>query len=418
MAVKVNAMASAAMACDASAVHRLGSMDLSDKHVVVVGAAAGGAAAALACARGGARVTVVERIASPRAVGAGIAIAANGLAVLRRLGVEEAVVASAEKVGAPRVVDGRDRVLLRPPPSASDVRVLRRSELQGILLDALAAHERIEVKLGLTVHEASRDGLLRVAPTPTTRGNPAEVGEGETLRADLVIGADGVHSRVRACGDFGARVRKPGIPYLRVLVPGDHATETEAWTNEGLFGSLRVRGGTYAYASAGSPAMQRALAARDLDAIRRLWSKAYARAGAVFAAVDAFEDVLVNAIVRVDCERWHDGRLVVLGDAAHAMAPNLGQGANSALVDAVTLVDELQAATDFEMGLRSWTARRRPKVKWVADTADALGAMAELRGPVARFVRDRLLMPMLALQGRIGRDPTPRVLQEPLEVLG
>lgn len=411
-------MAAAIMAGDPTAYHPPGSMDLTEKTVVVVGAAVGGAAAALAFARAGARVTVVERIAAPRAVGAGIAIAANGLAVLRRLGVADAVTAVAEQVGAPRVVDGRDRLLLRPPPSASDVRVLRRSELQGILLDALVAHEAIDVKLGLTVREATRDGVLRLEPTSASGADESNGGDGRTIRADLVIGADGVHSRVRACGAFGARVRKPGIPYLRVLVPGDHATETEAWTSEGLFGSLRVRGGTYAYASAGSPAMQRALAARDLDAIRRLWSKAYPRAGSVFAAVDAFDDVLVNAIVRVDCERWHDGRLVLLGDAAHAMAPNLGQGANSALVDAATLVDELQSATDVESGLRAWTARRRPKVKWVADTADALGALAELRGPVARFLRDRALMPLLALHGRIGRDPTPRVLQEPLAILG
>ncbi|MCY0541613.1 FAD-dependent monooxygenase, partial [Klebsiella pneumoniae] len=70
------------------------------------------------------------------------------------------------------------------------------------------------------------------------------------LRADLVVGADGVHSCVRAGGAVGARVGPPGIAYVRALAPAGLARNEEAWTAAGLFGSFAVDDGTYVYASA------------------------------------------------------------------------------------------------------------------------------------------------------------------------
>ena len=119
---------------------------------------------------------------------------------------------------------------------------------------------------------------------------------------------------------------------------------------------------------------------------------------------------MIHPVRRVDCERWHDGALVLVGDAAHAMAPNLGQGANSALVDAAVLLDELRRAADLPAALAAYEARRRPAVRWVADTADRLGALAEWTHPAARWLRDRLLMPAVA-RFAPATDPA-RVLQE------
>ncbi len=230
-----------------------------------------------------------------------------------------------------------------------------------------------------------------------------------------MVGADGVHYRVRDGGRFGAEVRRPGIPYLRALVDSGIALGEEAWTAAGLFGSFAVEGGVYLYASAGSARTRAALASRDLVALRAAWAEAYPAAAPLLAAVGRFEDLVVHPVRRVDCERWHDGALVLLGDAAHAMAPNLGQGADSALVDAAVLVDELRRAADLPAALAAYEARRRPAVRWVADTATGSAPSPSRTHPAARWLRDRLLMPAVARLAP-ATDPA-RVLQEDRDTL-
>jgi 2-polyprenyl-6-methoxyphenol hydroxylase-like FAD-dependent oxidoreductase len=123
----------------------------------------------------------------------------------------------------------------------------------------------------------------------------------------------------------------------------------------------------------------------------------------------------VHEVLRVDCARWCDGRLALLGDAAHAMAPNLGQGANSALVDAAVLLDELRRSATPDGALAAYDARRRPAVRRVAETAARLGRLAEATNPVARAVRDRVLLPAAGLLTTA--RTTAAVLQEPAHVL-
>lgn len=380
-------------------------MNLASLKIVVAGGATGGAAAALLLARAGAWVTVFERVESPRAVGAGIGLADNGLAVLESLGLGAALATVGRPVGAARIVDGAGRTIFAPPGSPPRVWMVRRGDLQGLLLDALSAEPRIELRCGVEVVRAGPDGRVGVRAA----GRELE------LAADLVVGADGVDSRVREGGRFGVRRAAPGIPYLRALVASAHASGEEAWTAAGLFGSFAVADGVYLYASAGSRRAREAIAARDLEALRAVWAAAYPPSAPLLAGVERFEDLLIHPVQRVDCARWHDGRLVLVGDAAHAMAPNLGQGANSALVDAAVLLDELRRGRTLTAGLAAYQERRRPAVRRVATAAARLGALAEWTHPFARRVRDRGLMPIAS---RLARpSDLARLLQEPRETL-
>ena len=379
-------------------------MVLPGLNVIVCGGATGGCAAALLLARAGANVTLLERVAEPRAIGAGIAIAENGLAVLESLGLREAL-AVARPVSEVRIVDASGRTLLAPRGEPPRAVMLRRSTLQGMLLDAVAGEPRIERRFGTEVLRATPQGEV------TTR---TETGE-STIRGDLVIGADGVHSRVREGGTFGARVRATGIRYVRMLLDGDVATGTEAWTPAGLFGAFTVDGGTYAFASCGTPSLGSALDARDLSAFRTVWSRAYPASARVLAGLGSFDELLQNEVIRVDCARWHDGRLVLLGDAAHAMAPNLGQGANSALVDAAVLLDELRRHDSLASGLAAYQKRRRNAVRRVSNASSRLGKLAEITHLIPRTMRDRMLLPVVSLFATT--KATSLLLQEPTETL-
>jgi 2-polyprenyl-6-methoxyphenol hydroxylase-like FAD-dependent oxidoreductase len=131
--------------------------------------------------------------------------------------------------------------------------------------------------------------------------------------------------------------------------------------------------------------------------------------------VHSIDDVLVDRVTRVTCRRWFDGRVVLIGDAAHAMPPNLGQGANSALVDAAVLLDEVRRATDVPLALAAFDARRRAAVHQVARAAAVLGLLAERSSAPVRLVRDRLLMPVI--RGMARRSDAARILQESADTL-
>ena len=193
------------------------------------------------------------------------------------------------------------------------------------------------------------------------------------------------------------------------------ATGVEAWTPAGLFGSFPVPGGTYVYASAGSRECRRAVEHEDLASFRAAWARSYAASAPVLDSVARWSDLLVNRVQTVHCPEWANGRLVLLGDAAHAMPPNLGQGANSALVDAAVLLDELRRRDDLPAALAAYEARRQRAVRRVAQASARLGRLAELTSPVLRGLRDGVLMP-LAQRLTSGRDLSA-VLQEPPDAL-
>lgn len=384
-------------------------MKLDGLEVIVAGAGTAGASAALLLARRGARVRVFEKVATPRAVGAGIAIAPNGAAVLRGLGLGEDLERLGCRLRGVRVTDAHERTLLDPPEeltsAAGGLLMLHRAGLQALLFDALQAEPNVELHLGSEVVDADPSGAVGVQSAD----------ERTRHHADLVIGADGVHSRLRACGTFGAAQRRTGVSYVRGLAGPGLADNSEAWTAAGLFGSFELRDGTYYFASASTPALRSAVTARDFETFRQVWSRAYQRSATLLGAISSFEQLLINEVIEVQLERFDHGRLVLVGDAAHAMAPNLGQGANSALVDAAVLADEIDRHDQLEAALDHYTRRRLAPVTAVQRQSRRLGRLAEATHPLLRFGRDRLLVPLLR---RLPAAPAARLaLQEAPEAL-
>jgi 2-polyprenyl-6-methoxyphenol hydroxylase-like FAD-dependent oxidoreductase len=386
-------------------------MDLSGLRVTMAGGGVAGPVAALLLARAGADIVLFERISGFGVAGGGYVLAPNGLSVLYGLGLRDALLPKGRVVretttlladGTPlarhRIRDfghGLDHGLAVPRPV-----------LCGALQDAVRAEPRIEARYGATVTGATRDGVVRY----TDAG-----GAGGELTADLVIGADGVRSAVRADGRFGARLRRTPLAVIRLMAPGDpfgrDASEAlrtsygEVWTRMGTtIAGGNASGRTYLSLAAGARPLRSALRHRDLAAVSRLWGRVLPQVGPVLDQLDRFDQLLVNEIDVVTCRRWVDGRLALIGDAAHAMPPHLGQGANSALLDAAVLAAELAAAArrgaGVDAGLARYAARRRPAVTRVQRLSSVTAFVADrMVAPGVRQARDAAMRAVSRIPG-------------------
>jgi 2-polyprenyl-6-methoxyphenol hydroxylase-like FAD-dependent oxidoreductase len=257
-----------------------------------------------------------------------------------------------------------------------------------LLLDTVAYVPSVDTRFWWAAVSADPSGAVRI--TSTVENGP-EMGS-VSLRADVIVGADGVNSAVRGTGGFDSRV-SPGSSYVRTIVMGRaNPWFEEYWTPLGSFGHAPLGADlVYFWAAAHVAGAAEAVSRRDLGAFRKQWRRVLPAAADLLEQVSSFDDLLVNTVRSVDCRRWFSGRLVLLGDAAHAMPPNLGAGANSALVDGVVLAEELATAPSVTEALAGYDMRRRPIARRVQMTAEMLQRLCGIERVTAQRVRDALL---------------------------
>jgi 2-polyprenyl-6-methoxyphenol hydroxylase-like FAD-dependent oxidoreductase len=337
----------------------------------IVGGGIGGLAAAAALHRGGWAVTLFEREPGLSGGGTALGMWPSALAALDALGIGDRVRAAA----APQT---RAR-FLRP---------------DGRALGTIDAR-RMARRTGDPVYLLSRPALLDLlrgaAPAHALRfGEPVE--RVAPLRADfdVVVAADGVFSGTRA-ELFGDRypARYTGVTAWRGWLDGRPVDElTEVWGRAAKFGVTPMEGGrTNWYATVVAP--ERAFApGREADRVRELFGGWAGPVGSVAKAVT--EPVLRHDLYAVGrLPSYIAGNVALIGDAAHAMTPDLGRGACEALIDAVTLARCLTEESTVDGALRRYDRQRRPLTQRIARTAAAASALTKWNH--ALTIRDTLL---------------------------
>ncbi len=361
---------------------------MADRHAVVAGAGIGGLAAALALHRRGWRVTVLERAPEPREVGAGITLMANAMRGLDALGLGTQVrrLGHDGAAGGLRAWDGRwlSRVDAEEMNRLLGTTALgvHRAALHRVLREALPAEV---LWTGCAVRDADPGtGAVRYLRD----GEPAE------LRADLVVGADGLRSALRSrLWPQSPPPAYTGSTAWRAAIPFDEPVPAAvSWGPAAEFGMVPLGDGQiYWYASTNAPAGEHA--PDELAAVRERFGHWHDPIPDLLAATPPTA-VLRNDLhhLAVPLGSYVRGRVALLGDAAHAMTPHLGQGACQAIEDAVTLGAVADPAGDVPAALRAYDQARRPRSQAVARAAARTARFGqELRHPAAIAVRNAML---------------------------
>ena len=355
-------------------------MTLENMEFTVLGAGVAGLAVATALAQRGAKVTVLEQADAIREVGAGLQISPNGAVVLRALGLEPALTDAATRTQAIHLRDGYsgDSVLrldiatLRPDQA---FHLIHRADLIGLLRHGAEA-AGVELQLLQRIEQVDLSGAQPRLVTAT----------GAARSVGFVIGADGLHSRVRAALNGAVAPFFTHQIAWRALIPATPGDPAEAEVHMGAgrhLVSYPLRGGTMRNIVAVEERRQwveEGWNLRDDPLEMRLAFEAYAPR--VQGWLSAARDVWLWGLFRHPvAKHWYGKGAAILGDAAHPTLPFLAQGANMALEDAWVLADCLDRLGP-EQGLPAYQALRQKRCARIVQAANGNARAYHLRDPL------------------------------------
>jgi 2-polyprenyl-6-methoxyphenol hydroxylase-like FAD-dependent oxidoreductase len=354
---------------------------------IIIGGGIGGITAALALRRVGVRSMVYERAREVREVGAGLALWPNALRVMTSLGLGGAVRGLGVPDAEGAIRTWRGALLARMWPRQMRQRygammtVVHRADLLAVLLDAMG---RASLRLS-----AECVGFRQDAD-----GVTVQFANGREARGDLLIGADGLYSAVRAQMFGAVRPTYAGYTAWRGMAEFDHdrVTPGESWGRGARFGMMPIsRGRVYWFGTANmAGGAAEPLDGRKCDLLRR-FADWHAPIEALIQATDEAAILRNDIYDRPALSQWSEGRVTLLGDAAHPMTPNLAQGACQAIEDAAVLAKCLSADSDVVSALHAYEAWRIGRTRAIALQARRVGAVGQWRNPLACWLRDAAL---------------------------
>ena len=359
------------------------------KKLIISGGGIGGMAAALALHRAGMQVTVYERSPAFSEVGAGMSLWPNATRVLRSLDV----------LGP--ILEGGEPVLqfdLRRP----DGTLISGIPMTGYQTPALCIHR---ADLHLALRDRLPEGCLvsgrRVEGfSQYADGVAVRFASGPDEEADGLIAADGIHSVVRAQIHGAGDPTYRGYTIWRGIAPGiqgaagGHISET--WGRGRRFGIMPMGGDRVCwYATLNCAPLQPDAQQGRKAQVLSLFREWHSPISALVEATDPADIIRHDAQDRNPIGGWGDGRVTLLGDAAHPITPNVGQGACMAIEDAACLAKSLCALPDVALAFRSYEETRGPRTARIARQARRIGAIGQWENPW--IVRGRDFLTRLVL---------------------
>ncbi len=350
---------------------------------LIIGAGIAGLTAACALTRRGLSVRIVERQPAVASGGAGLLLAGNARACLAELGLFAALEPRGRWITDMAITDAAGRMLGGlGAREAGDP-----AALFGVHRRALHASLHDGVGDAVWTYDATVEAL-----DPSPDAVRATLSTGEAVTARLILGADGIGSRVRNLA-FGPPSRiYAGYTCWRVVVPDPGlARAAEMWGRGQRIGLVPVaEGQVYVFLVENAPPGSWATTTTP-DELRQRFSAFGGDAPAVLDSVDVTTDILHQDIDHIPAHAYAHGRIGLLGDAAHALTPNMGQGAAMAIEDAVVLAREIATHGPTPTALEAFERVRAPRVRDIAQRSLRIGQVGQWAHPLACGLRTLML---------------------------
>ena len=356
------------------------------RRAIIIGGGIGGITTALALRQAGLDVAVFERAEELREVGSGLPLWANALQAFHTLGLTNVIEPLGQPVTRGSITHWRGDMLVNV--STEELlkthrtvnMVVHRAELLSALLNALGTEN---VYLGMTCLGCTQDET----------GISAYFADGKVARGDLLVGADGLHSTIRSQLFGATKPRYAGYACWRGIA---HTTrkdiETWAWGKNAQFGITPMSNGrSYWFAQRNVPEGEQEKRIGSKREILDLFGDWHDPIPEIIEATEETSLLRHDVYEGPLLSRWSRGRVTLLGDAAHTMTPNLGQGACIAIEDAVVLADCLKTETDVVAGLHLYEKRRVTRANTIARLAGLIGQAVQLENPLVATLRNTVL---------------------------
>ncbi|HZC05774.1 MAG TPA: FAD-dependent monooxygenase, partial [Ktedonobacterales bacterium] len=362
---------------------------LAAQRVLIAGAGIGGLVAAIGLRRTGADVTVFERADELVEVGSGLTLWANAITALRQIGCGDLLESVGKTERLSRILSWRGKTLAEAPAEALTKRFgalmvgVHRAELQAALLGELGP------------------GIVRTGATCTGFHQDdthvwAHLADGDEVMGDLLIGADGLRSAVRAQLFGAAPPNYAGYTAWRGVVQSApeqwaEGMVTESWGAGRRFGMVPLSNERmYWFATLNTPAGGHDKPGGRKRELLDLFARWHDPIPAIIAATDEATILRNDIYDRPPLATWSQGRVTLLGDAAHPMTPNMGQGACQAIEDAVVLTKRLGLDNTVAAVLQSYETRRLKRANDIVRQSLRLGQVGQLENVGAVAARDAI----------------------------
>ena len=357
--------------------------------VLVAGGGIAGLVAAIALQRAGIDVAVFERVKEQQEVGAGLSLWANAIRALQKIGLSELLASIGKPLPRQCILSWRGDILSETPVKTLAERygtplvVMHRADLQAALLQAIG-------------EGVVQNGVACTGFQQDDAGVRVQLADGREVSGDLLLDADGIHSTIRAQLFGAAKPRYAGYTAWRGIAPTtpEHWNEqmaTETMGNGRRFGLVPLsQGRIYWFATLNTPEGTPDPEMGRKQQLLKLFHTCHYPVPAVIEATDEAAILHNDIYDRPPLHTWSNGRVTLLGDAAHPMTPNMGQGACQAIEDAVALAACLTTEPTVASALQTYETQRLKRANTVVQRSRRIGQVVQLERPLAARVRNAL----------------------------